>query len=75
MDNNPRLPYCPYYHKDALGRLYCEGASIKCPDLQAKRDLLDEYCTDAKNYQNCTLCKMLNGYYDRKYEAEDGTIH
>ena len=66
MNNNPRLPYCPFYMKDALGRLYCEGASIKCPDLKAKRDLLDEFCTDEKNYKNCTLCKMLMRYYDRK---------
>lgn len=75
MDNNPRLPYCPFYNKDALDRVYCEGASIKCPDVKAKRDLLDGYCTDQKNHCNCTLYKMLMSYYDRKYEEDDGKVH
>lgn len=69
MDNNPRLPFCPFWTKDAPGKLYCEGAVIKCPDFKAKRDLLDTYCTDPKNHLDVGIITLIAPDAERGWEV------
>ena len=66
MDNS-HIPYCPFYRKDTVDKLYCEGGTIKLPDREAKREILFDVCAGEKSHKNCTLYKMLMNHYDREY--------
>lgn len=64
-----RAPYCPFYNRERGGKLYCEGGTITFPDNMARNEIIRDYCSDPANYENCTICKMLRNYYERKYEG------
>ena len=70
MDNS-HIPYCPFYHKDGLDKLFCEGGTIKFPDREARYEIVYNVCASERNHKNCTLYKMLMGYYDRKVYDDD----
>lgn len=70
MDNS-HIPYCPFYRKDGVGKLFCEGGTIKFPDREARHEIVYDLCASEKNHKNCPLYKMLMHYYDRKeYDYE-----
>ena len=66
-----QLPYCPFYHKDTFEKLYCEGATVKFPDRDARSEIVDVFCCSAANHKNCPIYKMMANYYDRKYKEYD----
>jgi hypothetical protein len=66
-----KLPYCPFYRKDNFERLYCEGATVKFPDREARIEIVEEFCCSEVNHKNCPIYKMMVNYYDRKYEEYD----
>lgn len=66
MDNEVSLPVCPFYVKDSREKMWCEGGTIKLPDREARHEIVMEYCSNMRNYKNCTICRMLMNYYDRK---------
>lgn len=67
MNDDSRLPVCPYYKKETKDKMYCEGGTIKPPDLKAKSELVYKHCASMENYKNCTIYQMLTNYYDRMY--------
>ena len=70
MDNS-HIPYCPFYRKDAVDKLYCEGGTIKFPDREAGHEIIYTICSSAEKHKHCTLYKMLMNYYDRKEYDDD----
>lgn len=71
MNNESKLPVCPFYVKATYNRVYCEGGTFKIPDPKARHELISEYCSDMENYKNCTICRMLVNYYDRQEGADN----
>jgi hypothetical protein len=69
---------CPYYSKTSSGtelrrggRLYCEGATLKFPDAEARCEIVDTYCGNSGGYKQCPIKVMLDHYYyDRKYNQD-----
>lgn len=66
MNDDSRLPICPFYTKEAKNKLYCEGGTIKPPDNEARREIVYKYCASMEDYKNCTIYQMLMNYYDRR---------
>ena len=67
MDDHNYGAYCPFYSRERNGNLECEAGKIKFPDKTARREFIYTYCASSSNYENCTLCRMLMTYYERKY--------
>lgn len=61
---------CPFFSDARNGKVYCEAATIRTPDQQTYRDILYKYCAHPENYKECTLYKVLQRYYERKYNTE-----
>lgn len=69
---------CPYYVKTVTrteqhhgGRLYCEGATLKFPDIEARSEIVEAYCGNGKGYERCPIWLMLEHYYyTRKYNKD-----
>lgn len=64
---------CPYFNHRNHGRIYCESATIKPPDKQTLSEFAQEFCASAEGYKNCTFYKLLDRYYERKYEEGGAT--
>ncbi len=63
---------CPYFRKEQSGgKVYCEGATLRFPDRQARRDIVYRFCAHPDGYNDCPLKQALDGYYARKYARED----
>lgn len=62
---------CPYL-KDARSSEInvCECAKFTFPDKVARREVLYGYCGHPTEWKNCMFKKVLDGYYERKYEKE-----
>lgn len=63
---------CPYL-KDARSceRTICECARFTFPDKIARRDILYKYCGHPTGWRECMFKAVMDGYYDRKYSADD----
>lgn len=63
---------CPYFRRERGGGvIYCECATLRFPDKQARRDIVYRFCAHPEGYHACPLKQALDGYYERKY-ARDG---
>lgn len=59
---------CPYFKKDrGKGRLNCEGATFRFPDLLARREYVYRFCAHPEGYKNCPLKIAMDHFYERKY--------
>ena len=69
MQKDKGLPVCPYYqHEKTKDGLRCELARLYLPDAESKEEI-KAYCCDMDKHKECTLYKVMNSYYDRKYEG------
>lgn len=65
---------CPYFltERDTQKKgkkLYCECGQLKLPDKEYRRGLVLKYCASPTLYKECILKKLMDEYYERKYEA------
>lgn len=60
---------CPYFRKENRGRVYCECATLKFPDKEARRDIVYRFCAHPTGYNDCPLKQAMDGYYQRRYET------
>lgn len=61
---------CPYLSLIKSGVIRCEGAKIALPDAQARKDFLKDHCGHPTEYKECSLYKIMDDYYKRKYSTE-----
>jgi hypothetical protein len=67
---------CPYFVKDkGDGYVYCECARFRFPDKKARRDIIYTYCAHPDGYKECVLKKVMDQYYERKYNGEQTAQH
>lgn len=62
---------CPYYQRDkGAGRVYCECAAFKFPDLVARNEFVEMFCASSTGYKSCPLHGIMERYYyERKYKG------
>lgn len=59
---------CPYFKKDRGGGvIYCECATLRFPDRNARREVVYTYCAHPDGYNKCVLKQVMDRYYERKY--------
>lgn len=59
---------CPFYTSERDSKtMNCELARFRFPDAECKAQI-KAHCCDMQLYKQCTLYKVLNSYYQRKYE-------
>lgn len=58
---------CPFFISAKANSISCEIGKITPPDEQTTREFKQDYCAHIQNYQQCTCYKVLNKYYERKY--------
>ena len=59
---------CPYFKKDrGKGRLSCEGAVLRFPDVLARREYVYRFCAHPEGYKDCPLKITMDHFYERKY--------
>ena len=63
---------CPYFKHRSHGRIYCEGATVKAPDVSALAEFTRDYCASEQGYKSCAHYNMMNKYYDKIYEGGEG---
>ena len=69
---NIAVGICPFYLQDrGNGRVNCEGASLKFPDKEARREFVYRLCAHPDGYKECRLRVALEHYYERKYEEHE----
>ena len=67
-----RVGYCPYFGRERSSWVVtCEGACLKFPDREARREVLYRYCAHPEGYKACMLKQALDHYYERKYETHE----
>lgn len=64
----PIVIQCPFYKRDSYLKLYCEGCSMKFPDMEARTQYIREFCANHLNWSKCTVARSMQNYYDRKEE-------
>lgn len=64
----PMMMQCPFYKRDSYLKLYCEGASLKFPDADARSEFVLGYCANSCNWRKCSVAHCLENYYFRKEE-------
>ncbi len=57
---------CPFYKRKKFLSLFCEGGEFKFPDNKAQKEFKSDFCTNIKNWHNCSVACMLENYYERK---------
>lgn len=67
-----RAYQCPYYIRETVGGLKCEGGEILLPSSRAFKDHTECYCTNAFGWRHCSIAITLQKYYDRKERCENG---
>jgi hypothetical protein len=63
--------HCPFFKSEKLLRLSCEGAALKFPDKEARKEHIGLHCANRKGWHDCAIAKMLMNYYDRKDDQGD----
>lgn len=67
-EQETHLGICPYFCRErSHGVVYCEGARLKFPDRDARREILYRFCAHPEGYKTCMLKQALDHYYERKY--------
>lgn len=73
-------PQCPFYlkegykDKNGLRRLYCDGAVLKFPDIEARRSYVYTLCAHPTGYKTCIIYKYMYEFFMKKY-SEEGENH
>ena len=71
-EENIAIGICPFYKQDrGCGRLSCEGASFRFPDVEARREFVYRFCAHPEGYKDCPLRITLEHYYERKYASHE----
>ena len=71
-EENIAVGICPFFLQDrGNGRVSCEGASLKFPDKEARREFVYRLCAHPDGYKECRLRVALEHYYERKYEDHE----
>jgi len=71
-EQETHVGYCPYFCRErSQGVVYCEGARLKFPDRDARREILYRFCAHPEGYKACMLKQALDHYYERKYERHE----
>lgn len=71
-EENIAIGICPFYKQDrGCGRLSCEGANFRFPDVEARREFVYRFCAHPEGYKDCPLRIMLEHYYERKYASHE----
>ena len=67
-EENIAVGICPFFLQDrGNGRVSCEGASLKFPDKEARREFVYRLCAHPDGYKACRMRMALEHYYERKY--------
>ena len=66
----PIVMNCPFMLKDKGLNIHCEGAKLKFPDNDARREFVRSYCAHSYNWAQCQISKYMRNYYDRKDEGK-----
>lgn len=61
----PLLIQCPFYINEKRLKTFCEGGTLKSPDLRYRREFLMDYCASEEGWRTCTIAKSLDKYYCR----------
>ena len=65
---------CPFYQREKLRMIFCEGICDNCESVQKFKDPPDKsahvhtYCYDSKKFRKCLVYKMLF----EKYKGDPG---
>lgn len=71
-EENIAVGICPFFQQDrGNGRVCCEGATLKFPDKEARRDFVYRLCAHPEGYKECRMRLALEHYYERKYEDHE----
>ena len=71
-EENAVLGICPFFKQDrGGGRLSCEGANIRFPDKEARREFVYRLCAHPEGYKTCPMQMTLEHYYERKYRHHE----
>ena len=71
-EENIAVGICPFFLQDrGNGRVCCEGASLKFPDKEARREFVYRLCAHPEGYKECRMRLALEHYYERKYEDHE----
>ncbi len=71
-EENIAIGICPFYRQDrGCGKLSCEGANFRFPDVEARREFVYRFCAHPEGYKDCPLRIMLEHYYERKYASHE----
>ena len=62
----PVMMQCPFFKRNDILNLHCEGGVLKFPDAIARREYVVEYCANEIHWRKCTVCHNLEKYYERK---------
>lgn len=57
---------CPFYKRVKFLTLSCEGATLRFPDEDAKKEHVLGYCANIRNWRKCPIAQYLENYYFRK---------
>ena len=71
-EENVAVGICPFFLQDrGNGRVSCEGASLKFPDRETRREFVYRLCAHPDGYKECRMRLALEHYYERKYEGNE----
>ena len=60
------LLQCPFFKRQEALTFNCEGATIKFPDKEARREYLESYCANPINWKRCSLAHCMENYDERE---------
>ena len=62
---------CPYVNEVGKEkRIVCECMKFSFPDRKAKREIIYGYCAHPTNWKECPFKKMMDNFYERKYNGD-----
>ena len=62
---------CPYINEVGKEkRIVCECMKFSFPDKTAKREIIYGYCAHPTNWKECPFKKMMDNFYERKYNGD-----
>ena len=66
-EDETHVGMCPYFGRErSQGVVSCEGARLKFPDRDARREILYRFCAHPEGYKACMIKQALDHYYERK---------
>lgn len=68
-ESEKRMPMkmeCPFFKRNNKHTFYCEGATLKFPDADARSEFVLGYCANSFNWRKCPIAHCLENYHFRK---------